>query len=85
MAEWGPCRRHRHRLECPGRLAQDPAAVIAELRQDVIQVLHEPDIQPKYQAFGYARYFPTDTDFKQFMVDESQRFGDVIRRGNLSL
>lgn len=62
-----------------------PAEVVAKLRQDVTRVLHDPDIQPKYQTFGYESYFPTEAEFKQFMLDESKRFGDVIRRAQLSL
>ncbi|WP_260673990.1 Bug family tripartite tricarboxylate transporter substrate binding protein [Comamonas aquatica] len=62
-----------------------PAEVVAKLRQDVTRVLHDPNIQPKYQTFGYESYFPTEAEFKQFMLDESKRFGDVIRRAQLSL
>lgn len=59
--------------------------VVAKIRQDVAQVLREPDVQPKFQTFGYEGYFPTQAEFQQFMQEESQRFGDVIRRANLSL
>lgn len=62
-----------------------PADVVAKIRQDVTKVLHDPDIQPKYQTFGYESYSPTEAEFKQFMMDESKRFGDVIRRAGLSL
>lgn len=62
-----------------------PAEVVAQIRRDVTQALREPDIAPKFQTFGYEGYFPSGTEFQQFMQTESQRFGDVIRRANLSL
>lgn len=62
-----------------------PDAVVQKLRQDVITVLREPDIAPKYQTFGYVNYFPSEAEFQQFMQEESQRFGDVIRRAGISL
>lgn len=62
-----------------------PDDVVAKIRQDVTQVLREPDVDPKYQTFGYVGYFPTEAEFQQFMQEETQRFGDVIRRANISL
>ena len=62
-----------------------PPEVVEKIRQDVAQVLRDPDVQPKFQTFGYESYFPTQAEFQQFMQEESQRFGDVIRRANLSL
>jgi tripartite-type tricarboxylate transporter receptor subunit TctC len=62
-----------------------PDDVVAKIRKDVTAALREPDIQPKYQTFGYEGYFPTEAEFQQFMQDESKKFGDVIRRANLSL
>ena len=62
-----------------------PADVVAKIRSDITQALHEPDIQPKYQTFGYESYFPSQAEFRQFIAQESKRFGDVIQRANLSL
>ncbi len=62
-----------------------PAAVVDKIRRDTMKVLAEPDVQPKFQTFGYENYFPTPQEFKTFMVDENKRFGDVIRRANLEL
>lgn len=65
--------------------AQTPDAVVAKIRQDVTAALREPDIQPKYQTFGYESYFPTEAEFQQFMADESKKFSQVIQRAGLSL
>lgn len=62
-----------------------PENVVAKIRSDITQALHEPDIQPKYQTFGYESYFPSQAEFRQFIAHESKRFGDVIQRANLSL
>lgn len=62
-----------------------PPEVVAKIRQDAIKALQEPDVQPKYQTFGYENYFPTEAEFQQFMAEENKRFGEVIRRANLSL
>ncbi|WP_417034288.1 Bug family tripartite tricarboxylate transporter substrate binding protein [Comamonas kerstersii] len=62
-----------------------PDDVVAKIRQDVTKVLREPDVDPKYQTFGYVSYFPTDAEFQQFMQEESKRFSNVIRRANISL
>lgn len=62
-----------------------PPAVVEKIRQDTIKVLREPDIQPKFQTFGYENYFPTPEEFKAFIVEENKRFGDVIRRAKIEL
>ncbi|MEG2632411.1 MAG: tripartite tricarboxylate transporter substrate-binding protein, partial [Comamonas sp.] len=62
-----------------------PAAVVDKIRRDTMKALAEPDVQPKFQTFGYENYFPTPQEFKTFMVEENKRFGDVIRRANLEL
>lgn len=65
--------------------AQTPDSVVAQIRKDVTAALKEPDIQPKFQTFGYEGYFPTEAEFQQFMLDESKKFSEVIRRAGLSL
>lgn len=39
---------------------------------------------PQYQAFDYISDHPAAATFRQFMATESKRFGDMIRRANLS-
>jgi tripartite-type tricarboxylate transporter receptor subunit TctC len=62
-----------------------PPAVVEKIRQDTMKTLREPDIQPKFQTFGYENYFPTPEEFKAFIVEENKRFGDVIRRAKIEL
>jgi len=59
--------------------------VVAQIRRDVTAALREPDVLPKFQTFGYEHYFPSAAEFSQFMHEESQKFGDVIRRAHISL
>lgn len=62
-----------------------PADVVEKIRRDTTKALAEPDVQPKFQTFGYESYLPTPEEFKTFMVEENKRFGDVIRRAKLEL
>ena len=62
-----------------------PDAIVEKIRKDTMAALREPDVQPKFQTFGYEGYFPTPEEFKTFMVDENRRFKDVIQRANISL
>ncbi|WP_284335328.1 Bug family tripartite tricarboxylate transporter substrate binding protein [Comamonas sp. NoAH] len=62
-----------------------PDDVVEKIRKDVTAVLREPDIDPKYQTFGYVSYFPTQQEFQQFMQEEEKRFSSVIQRSKISL
>lgn len=42
-------------------------------------------MKEKFAAFGYESFTPTPAEFKQFMADESKRFGDVIKKAGLAL
>lgn len=56
-----------------------------KIRRDMQKALAEPDVKEKFATFGYENYFPTPEEFKQFMANESKRFGTVIRQAGLSL
>jgi tripartite-type tricarboxylate transporter receptor subunit TctC len=62
-----------------------PAAVQEKIRNDVRQALTGQDVKEKFAAFGYESFTPTPAEFKQFMADESKRFGDVIKKAGLAL
>lgn len=62
-----------------------PAAVQEKIRNDVRQALTGQDVKEKFVAFGYESFTPTPAEFKQFMADESKRFGEVIRKAGLAL
>lgn len=60
-------------------------AVADKIRADVRQALTGQDVKEKFAAFGYESFNPTPAEFKQFMADESKRFGDVIKKAGISL
>lgn len=62
-----------------------PAAVTDKIRKDIEQALTGTDVQEKFKSFGYEQFPTTRAQFTQFVKDESQRFGDVIKKANVSL
>ena len=62
-----------------------PAAVTEKIRKDIEQALSGPEVADKFKTFGYEQFPTTRAQFNQFVKDESQRFGDVIRKANVSL
>lgn len=62
-----------------------PAAVAEKIRKDIEQALTGPEVAEKFKTFGYEQFPTTRAQFGQFVKDESQRFGDVIRKANVSL
>ncbi len=62
-----------------------PAAVTDKIRKDIAEALASPEVLEKYKSFGYEP-FPIARDlFAQFIQSESRRFGDVIKKANVSL
>ena len=62
-----------------------PAAVADKIRKDIEQALSGADVQEKFKSFGYEPFPTTRAQFTQFVKDESQRFGEVIKKANVSL
>lgn len=62
-----------------------PAAVTDKIRKDIEQALTGADVQEKFKSFGYEQFPTTRAQFTQFVKDEGQRFGEVIKKANVSL
>ena len=62
-----------------------PPAVAEKIRADIEQALTGPEVAEKFKTFGYEQFPTTRAQFTQFVKDESQRFGDVIRKAKVSL
>jgi tripartite-type tricarboxylate transporter receptor subunit TctC len=62
-----------------------PAAVTDKIKRDIEKALSEPDVLEKFKSFGYEPFPQTREQFNQFVQSETQRFGDVIRKANVSL
>jgi len=61
------------------------AAVTDRIKRDIEQALTGADVQEKFKSFGYEPFPTTRAQFDQFVKDESQRFGSVIRNANVTL
>jgi tripartite-type tricarboxylate transporter receptor subunit TctC len=62
-----------------------PAAVTDKIKRDIEKGLAEADVQEKFKSFGYEPFPTTREQFAQFVQAETRRFGDVIRKANVSL
>ena len=62
-----------------------PRAVVEKIQKDVAAVLSEQDVKDKYSTMYYEPYFLNTEQFLQQLRTDSQRYGDTIRRLNISL
>jgi len=62
-----------------------PKAVIEKIQQDVAAVLTEPDVKAKYATMFYEPYALNSAQFLQQLSSDTQRYGDTIKRLNISL
>ncbi|RYF09000.1 MAG: tripartite tricarboxylate transporter substrate binding protein [Comamonadaceae bacterium] len=62
-----------------------PASVTEKIKRDVEEALKSPEVLEKFKSFAYEPFPTTRPQFAQFIKDETQRFGDVIRKANVTL
>ena len=62
-----------------------PAAVTDKIRKDLVEVLKDKDFAEKFKTFGYEPFPATPQQFQATLKAETQRFGDVIRKADISL
>lgn len=62
-----------------------PKAVVEKIQKDVAAVLSEQDVKDKYSAMYYEPYSLNSEQFLQQLRTDSQRYGDTIKRLNISL
>jgi tripartite-type tricarboxylate transporter receptor subunit TctC len=62
-----------------------PPAVTDKIKKDIETALASPDVLEKFKSFGYEPFPQTREQFNQFVKSETQRFGDVIRKANITL
>ena len=61
------------------------AAVADKIRKDIADALASPEVLEKYKSFGYEPFPISREKFGQFIQSESRRFGEVIKKANVSL
>jgi len=62
-----------------------PKAVVEKIQKDVAAVLAAPDVKEKYAAMFYEPYALDSAQFLQQLRSDTQRYGDTIKRLNISL
>nr|WP_315430938.1 tripartite tricarboxylate transporter substrate binding protein [uncultured Albidiferax sp.] len=62
-----------------------PKAVVERIQQDVAAVLAEPEVKAKYATMFYEPYTLSSAQFLQQLRSDTQRYGDTIKRLNISL
>lgn len=62
-----------------------PKAVVEKIQKDVASVLSEQDVKDKYAAMYYEPYYLNSEQFLQQHKADTQRYGDTIKRLNISL
>lgn len=62
-----------------------PPAVSEKIRKDIESALSGPEVVEKFKSFGYETFATTRPEFNAFVKSESQRFGDVIRKAEITL
>lgn len=62
-----------------------PKPVQDRIRNDIAQVLSEPDVKEKFASFSYEPFPATPEQFLQFQQAESARFASIIRKTGAQL
>jgi tripartite-type tricarboxylate transporter receptor subunit TctC len=62
-----------------------PPAIIDRLNQEIGRVLNSPAIRPKLRAAGIEPAHNTPAEFAAYIKAETERWGEVVRRGNVTV
>ena len=65
--------------------AKTPQPIVDEINSAVQKALENPDIQKRFADFGGNSVPGTSADFTQFVNAEIDRWGKVIREGNITV
>ncbi|WP_337876816.1 tripartite tricarboxylate transporter substrate-binding protein [Elioraea sp.] len=62
-----------------------PAAIVERLHAEVAKAAHQPDVAERMQQLGYELVVSTPAELAAFQRREREKWGEVIRRGNISI
>jgi tripartite-type tricarboxylate transporter receptor subunit TctC len=62
-----------------------PKAAIDKINADVGKVLEAADVRERLATFGFEPYIGTPDELTKVIERDSRRFGDVVKRANISL
>jgi tripartite-type tricarboxylate transporter receptor subunit TctC len=60
-----------------------PAAIVNRLNREINAGLADPKIKQRFADLGYEPYATTPAEFSKYVVDETQKWGRVIRTANI--
>jgi tripartite-type tricarboxylate transporter receptor subunit TctC len=60
-----------------------PAEIIEKLNKEVNAALADPKIKARIADLGYAPFVSSPEEFRQFIVGETEKWGNVIRAANI--
>jgi len=62
-----------------------PEPVLARLRKELKAVVHDPEVAARMRQIGYEPDFLESAGFKDFVLKDSARWGDVAKAFNISV
>jgi tripartite-type tricarboxylate transporter receptor subunit TctC len=62
-----------------------PKDAVAKANADVAKAVSEPDVRERFAAFGYEALPAAPSDMEKLLSAESRRYGEIIKRSNISL
>ena len=62
-----------------------PKAVADQIQRDIAKALAEPDVKEKFASFAYEPFPQTREQFDQYIVSESARYSEIIKKAKVSL
>jgi tripartite-type tricarboxylate transporter receptor subunit TctC len=65
--------------------AGTPAGAVAKLHADIVDVLHSPDVDKKLRALGAEIVAGTPEQFTQYIHDDRQRWGNIVRDAHIQI
>ena len=66
--------------------ANTPDTIVRRLAAEVVAIVRAPDAQAQFKALGVDVYPPmSQPDFQRFVQSEGLRWGNVIRKANITL
>lgn len=58
--------------------------IMAQLQQAIKEVLEMPEIQARFNSLGATIIASTPDEFKKYMDNESAKWGDVVKKANIT-
>jgi tripartite-type tricarboxylate transporter receptor subunit TctC len=65
--------------------AGTPAEIVEVLRSKVVKIVAMPDVKQKFAAVGFVPIGDTPDEFAAYLKAEGEKWGKVIRDGNIKL